>query len=88
MRPLLLVGLAVLAPLRVAQGQSPPANLPPSPSGGYPSQPSVFLGGNNILNQDGSALNDPLPASPSGQASNHRAPATPGSSDKARPSGR
>jgi hypothetical protein len=85
MRPLLLAGLAVLATVRVAQGQSPPSNLPPSPSGGYPSRPSVFLGGNNILNQDGSALNDPLPAPPSGQVSDHHAAASE-SSDRAHPS--
>lgn len=87
MRLLLLAGVVVLATVRVAQAQSSPLNLPPSPSGGYPSQPSVFLGGNNILNQDGSALSDPLPPPPSQQVSNHRAAATPSRSDRARPPG-
>ncbi len=49
MRKLLLAGAAFIGMTEMTRAQTPPT-LPPSPSGGYPSQPSVYLGGNNILN--------------------------------------
>ena len=57
MRKLLLASAATVGLVGTAMAQTPPA---PTEMLGIPSQPSAYLGGNNSLNSDGSAL----PASP------------------------
>ena len=57
MRKLLLASAATVGLVGTAMAQTPPA---PTEMLGIPSQPSTYLGGNNSLNSDGSAL----PASP------------------------
>jgi hypothetical protein len=56
MRQYLLAGAAMLGSIGVAHAQGAATTLPPSPSGGFPSQPSVYLGGNNVLNEDGTGF--------------------------------
>jgi len=58
MRKLLLASAATVGLVGTAVAQTPPA---PTEMLGIPSQPSTYLGGNNALNSDGSAL----PAGPS-----------------------
>jgi predicted porin len=57
MRKLLLASAATVGLVGTAMAQTPPA---PTEMLGIPSQPSAYLGGNNSLNSDGSAL----PSSP------------------------
>ena len=57
MRKLLLASAATVGLVGTAVAQTPPA---PTEMLGIPSQPSTYLGGNNSLNSDGSAL----PAAP------------------------
>ena len=58
MRKLLLASAATVGLVGTAVAQTPPV---PTEMLGVPSQPSTYLGGNNSLNSDGSAL----PSSPS-----------------------
>jgi predicted porin len=53
MRKLLLASAATVGLVGTAVAQTPPA---PTEMLGIPSQPSAYLGGNNVLNSDGSAL--------------------------------
>ena len=53
MRKLLLASAATVGLVGTAVAQTPPA---PTEMLGIPSQPSAYLGGNNALNSDGSAL--------------------------------
>ena len=53
MRKLLLASAATVGLVGTAMAQTPPA---PTEMLGIPSQPSTYLGGNNSLNSDGSAL--------------------------------
>jgi hypothetical protein len=66
MRTFWLAGLGLIGLAGVAAAQAPPASSQaPLPRGvmGVPAAPTTFLGGNNIFNQDGSALmNDPTSA--------------------------
>ena len=57
MRKLLLASAATVGLVGTAMAQTPPA---PTEMLGIPSQPSVYLGGNNALNSDGG----PLPTAP------------------------
>jgi hypothetical protein len=59
MRKYLLAGAAMIGSIGVASAQTPTTTttLPPAPlSPGIPTQPSVYLGGNNILNEDGTGF--------------------------------
>jgi outer membrane protein OmpU len=59
MRQHLLAGAAMIGSIGVASAQTPTTTttLPPAPlSPGIPTQPSVYLGGNNILNEDGTGF--------------------------------
>ena len=58
MRILWLAGAGALALAGQALAQGPPVTIQPQPPVGVmgvPGAPTTFLGGNNVLNQDGSA---------------------------------
>jgi hypothetical protein len=57
MRKYLLAGAAMIGSIGVASAQTTTTTLPPAPgSPGIPTQPSVYLGGNNILDEDGTGF--------------------------------
>jgi outer membrane protein OmpU len=58
MRTYLLAGAAMIGSIGIASAQTTTTTtLPPAPlSPGIPTKPSVYLGGNNILNEDGTGF--------------------------------
>jgi predicted porin len=57
MYKVLLAGAALVGSVGVAHAQTTAPTLPLAP-GSYPTKPSIYLGGNNIMDQDGNRLPD------------------------------